>query len=280
MSKLPIYLYSNTYPVVIDLDNNTGIIQVMYQRILKIQKGLVNKVQIQFKNSDQKMVNVSSSTFVFSMFDELNQRLIIEKDLSILDDGSTKSLRGLGELIFSESDTVDLEDSYYKFTIKKLSDDGYSYEPTYANTYYDIAGTIELSSDVYPVLRLSTEVSDFQRVYNGDMDALRYEYYSGNLRADPEFNSNDALHTLAVYMTSYKGIVRVEGTLENSPSAFGNYALIESRTYNGFSGIDYYNFNGVFSFIRVKYIPEKDPITLENDDVSYRGSVDKILYRS
>ena len=68
MQKLPVYLYTNRYSVILDLDNNRGVNNVMYQRNLIFQKGLKNKVQIQFKNSDQKPVDISTGTFYFKMF--------------------------------------------------------------------------------------------------------------------------------------------------------------------------------------------------------------------
>lgn len=277
--KIPIYLYPNLFEVTVDLDNNNRINQVMYQRDLKLQKGLKNKIQIQFKNSDQKLLNISTGSFVFVLFDTVNQRTLVEKDITILDDGVTKSLRGLGEVVFTESELDACESVQYKFGIKVLDSDG-SYTPAYANTYYGVSSTIEVRHDIYPVLQPSQEVTKFSMYYNANQEAERYEYYTGNLNAHPEFSSNVALHTAAVYMNNYKGQVILEATLENDPVTFGNYAVIGNFSYTGFSGIDYYNFNGVFSRVRIRYIPDKNPISQLNNDTSYAGTVDKVLYRS
>ena len=282
--KIPVYLYTNLFEVLLDLDNNNRINRIMYQRDLKLQKGVKNKIQIQFKNSDQKFLPVLGKQFVFVIFDTVNQRNVIEKNVTILDDGTTFALRGLGEVVFSESDLNKCESVYYKFGVKELDTDG-SYVPTYANTYYGVDGTLEVRHDLYPTLIPSQEVKEFERkefqmMYNGDQSAQRYEYYSGNLHGNPEFKSNAALHTAAVYMTAFKGTVLVEGTLENSPSTFGNYAVIARKEYNAFTGIDYINFNGVFSKVRFRYIPATEPVNQVNNDTNYAGTVDKILYRS
>ena len=277
--KLPVYLYTNLFEVTLDLDNNNRINQVMYQRDLKLQKGVKNKVQIQFKNSDQKLLNVSTSSFIFVLFDTVNQRNLIEKNVTILDDGTTRALRGLGEVVFTESELQACESTYYKMGVKALDVDG-SYEPTYANTYYGVGATIEVRHDLYPTLVPSQETNKFSMYYNGNQAAMQYEYYTGNLNAFPEFKANVALHTAAVYMTRYKGRVIIEGTLENDPGTFGNYAIIKDTAYNGFSGIDYQNFNGMFSKIRVRYIPEKEPVSQQNNNTVYAGTVDKVLYRS
>lgn len=277
--KLPVYLYTNLFEVILDLDNNNRINQVMYQRDLKLQKGVNNKVQIQFKNSDQKLINVSTSSFKFVLFDTVNQRNLIEKSVTILDDGITRALRGLGEVVFTESELQACESTYYKMGVKALDTDG-SYVPTYANTYYGVGATIEVRNDLYPTLVPSQETTTFSMYYNADQTALRYEYYTGNLNAYPEFKSNTALHTAAIYMTGYKGRVIVEGTLETSPTTFGQYAIIKDTTYNSFTGIDYYNFNGIFSKIRIRYIPAKEPVSQLNNNKVYAGTIDKVLYRS
>ena len=277
--KIPVYLYTNLFEVLLDLDNNNRINRIMYQRDLKLQKGVKNKIQIQFKNSDQKFLPVLGKQFVFVIFDTVNQRNVIEKNVTILDDGTTFALRGLGEVVFSESDLNKCESVYYKFGVKELDTDG-SYVPTYANTYYGVDGTLEVRHDLYPTLIPSQEVKEFQLTYNGDQGAQRYEYYSGNLHGNPEFKSNSALHTAAVYMTAFKGTVLVEGTLENGPSTFGNYAVIARKEYNAFTGIDYINFNGVFSKVRFRYIPATEPVNQVNNDTNYAGTVDKIMYRS
>jgi hypothetical protein len=253
----------------------------MYQRDLTLQKGVKNTIQVQFKNSDQKLLNVSSSTFVMTLFDTVNQRNLIQKNVIIIDDGITPTLRGLGKVVFTESDLEACESTYYQIGFKVLDGDG-SYAPAYANTYYGMAGTIQVKHDLYPTLVPSQEVKNnaFDVFYNRDIGAQQYEYYSGNLDASPQFKSNTALHTVAVYMTNYIGRVLIEGTLQNDPATFGNYALISDKSYSGYAGIDYTNFNGVFSKVRIRYIPSKNPVTGQNNDTAYAGTIDRVLYRS
>jgi len=256
----------------------------MYQRDLKIQKGLKNKVQFQFKNSDQKLVSVTTGTYVFSMFDAINQRQLVQKTLTVLDNGTTAT-RGLTLLEISESDTLNLDDGQYQFTISSLDSDG-SYSPTYSNTYYGISGSLELRSDSFPTLKPSYSVGTFQPHY--DQLGQRYIYYSGNIPAHPEFTGHEALHTVSYQMTGYRGEVWLEGTMDNNPGYFGYFSEIKNsrRTYGaglrGFTGHEYINFYGVWSYIRIKYKPTADPITQQNDNssIGYRGTLDKALYRS
>ena len=281
MQKCPIYLYTNSFTVLLDLDQNTRTYNIMYQRDLKIQKGLQNKIQFQFKNSDQKLLRIGDTdAYVFTMFHAIDRRQLIEKPIAILDDGTT-STKGLGLLTLSESDTLDLDKGHYKFSIKKLNTDG-TYDQTYANTYYGVGGTVELLEDVYPVLQPSQVVTSWQKQYNYDQAAQRYEFYSGNLPAHPEYQGNTALHTVAIYCNRYRGQILVEATQQNTPGSFGDYVTVASTNTDNFSGVTYLNFNGVWSYVRVRYIPTKNPVTQNNDDseIDYRGTVDKVLYRS
>ena len=279
MQILPVYLYQNVLDVILDLDPTViGVNNVMYQRDLKVQKGLKNCIRIQFKNSDQKRINISNTeTFVFSMFDAIDRRLLIEKELAVLDEGTTAT-RGLALLTLNESDTVDLPRTSYTYSIKKL-ESGNSYSPAYSNTYYGINGTLHLLSDVYPVAQPSEEIASFLESYNSSTDL--YEFKSRAVYANPEYQGNSALHTAAIYMTGFKGTLYIMGTLNNNPNDTGYYATLETRQYNGFTGIDYINFNGVYSYVNFMYVPAQGPTDLNNkDNQAYRGTLDKILYRS
>jgi hypothetical protein len=277
MQILPVYLYANKLDVTLDLDATIrGVNQVMYQRDLTIQKGIKNQVRIQFKNSDQKRLSVSpTQTFVFSMYDALNQRLLIEKKLEVL--AETTSTKGMALLTLNESDTLDLDKSSYTYSVKLLDTDG-TYTPAYSNTYYGMNGTLHLTNDVFPVLKDSTTVSSFLPTYNTTTHL--YEYKSGNIYANPEYNGNTALHTVASYMTGYKGNVLIQATLDNTPTADNSYYTIINKSYNGFSGVDYINFNGIYTYIRVVHIPATAPGDSDNNKPNFFGSFDKVLYRS
>lgn len=278
MQNLPVYLYSNLFEVILDLDNNRGIHQIMYQRPIKVQKGVKNTIQIQFKNSDQKKISINGQQFYLNVFDQENRKLVLKKPITVLDNASTTTtvLKGLAEVVLDSKDTITIDTKTYNFSIVKEEADG-SYSPAYANTYYDVAGILELKEEVYPKLLPSVNIVDFIRTYNQDPSKQQWEWYSGNIR--PLNQSAAGLHTVAKYMTRFKGQVIIEATLENSPGFFGNYAVIDQKTYNDFTGVDYVNFTGLFTNVRIKYIPAKDPTTQQNGNTTYSGTFDKALYR-
>ncbi len=302
MQKLPVYLYTNRFNVILDLDNNRGVNNVMYQRNLIFQKGLKNQVRIEFKNSDQKPVNISSGTFYFKMFSNDNVMPFNPKQLTVIDDGVTTSTRGLALLTLAESDTVDLENQSYNFSITSLDGEG-NYNPTYANTYYGVQGVAEIRDDVEPYLTPSIEEDNFNVYRDSPKDQTGvtqpqwWSFHSGLLRGNPAFNTNTGLQTLAFYLDNFKGYVEIYGTLDNSPSGQGNdngeYALLKTIKYSTkTNGVKYSNVNGNFTNLMVRYIPDGDVngqnwygASVVGNPTPGRpywpnGKVDKVLYRS
>ena len=313
MLKLPVYLYTNRYQILLDLDTNQGVHNVMYQRNITIQKGLKNNIQLQFKNSDQKPVSVHGKTFVFNMYNPLDNNQLLRKNITVLDDGVTTSTFGTALLSITESDTLDLQTSSYNFSVTALDEEG-SLIPAYSNTYYGITGTAEVRNDVSPVLKPTAEITNFQVFRNPNPDALRYEFYSGDIPANAGFKSNEGLHTAAIYANEFSGSLEVQVSLSNSPTNPGNannnyssvqsldsgqvnndFVTVQSLNYDNFTGIDYVNWTGNWTYVQFKWIPGTTnqygsltnyypPGTIDNpgkDKPSFpSGKIDKILYRS
>jgi len=302
MQNLPVYLYTNIYHVQLDLENSRGVNNVMYQRNLTFQKGLKNQVQLQFKNSDQKPVDISSGTFFFKMFGDDHVMPFTPKPLTVLDDGVTTSTRGLALLTLSESDLLDTPSQNFNFSIVSLDSQG-NYTPTYANTYYGVKGTAEVRDDVEPYLTPSIENTTFgafrdsPKDRTGQIQPQWWSFHSGNMEANPAFNTNNGLQTLALYLDNFKGHIDVYGTLQNSPSGSGNnnelYALLTSINLSTkTNGVRYVNVSGNFTNIKIKFIPDGDAQGQNWYGVGYpgnptpgvanwpNGKLDKVLLRS
>jgi hypothetical protein len=202
--------------------------------------------------------------------------MIIEKTLEVLEE--TATVKGMALLTLNESDTLDLDKSSYTYSVKLLDSNGGTYTPAYANTYYGMNGTLHLANDAFPILKDSTTITTFNPTFNAS--SSKYEYKSGNIYSYPEYNGNTALHTLAIYMTAYKGQVLIQVSLDNAATDDTSYDTINEITYDGYTGVDYINFNGVYTFIRIVYIPAQGPGDVSNDNPTFFGSLDKVLYRS
>jgi hypothetical protein len=232
----------------------------VYDRRLTLHRGVSNPITFTFKNEDQKAQDITSKTYEFNIIDTESKKSVLTKTLTILDDGSTVSTKGDASCTVTEGDLLDLDAKFYNFAVREVKSDG-SREVTYADTGYAAAGSIELLDDGYPQFVASTSVSTF--TLSSDT------FTSSAIDGKPGINNNQALHTIAIYPTSFSGTLTVQGTMESDPSTDDDYFAITSTSLDNASSVSTLNFNGVFQNVRFKAVRT----------TGTTGRIDKILYR-
>ena len=103
MQLLPRYLVKNTTTVVADMAGFITEYRPVYSKQLQVYKGIDNVLDFRLLNADQKPVDITSYTPKFVAFDE-NNTMVLEKDGTILDDGSTIT-RGKFTITITENDS-------------------------------------------------------------------------------------------------------------------------------------------------------------------------------
>ncbi len=232
----------------------------VYDRRLTLHRGVSNPLTFTFKNEDQKAQDITSKTYEFNIIDTESKKSLITKTLTILDDGSTVSTKGDASCTVTEGDLLDLDAKFYNFAVREVKSDG-SREVTYADTGYAAAGTIELLDDGYPQFVASTSVSTFTLSTD--------TFTSSAIDGKPGINNNQALHTIAIYPTSFSGTLTVQGTMESDPSTDDDYFTITSTSLDNASSVSALTFNGVFQNVRFQAVRT----------TGTTGRIDKILYR-
>jgi len=298
MNKLPVYLYSNKLNVILDLDQNRGTNNVMYQRKLRIQKGFKDSIQLQFKNSDQKPIWLSTSTYYFDMIDRDGRQLVLSKQLSLVDDAITTSTKGLSVVSFDPIDTINLTAGSYKFIVKKDNGDG-TFTPAYANTYYGITGEIEVVEDGfpigYPIQTVDVKKLETGKEYDRNPMDMGYVFTSEWLRPVVRTTLAPTTSTAIITLSSFVGTITVEGTLDNNPSGAGhaNAQVSTANTYISVSptqGTIQLAWNSAYTAVRFKvkpasnglgsnYYPTGYPVG-SNTNKFPSGFVDQIQYIS
>jgi hypothetical protein len=299
MNKLPVYLYSNKLEVILDLDENKGIHKIMYQRKLKIQKGFKDSIQIQFKNSDQKPVSLTTSTtYRFDMIDSSGRQLVLSKPLTILDDHVSTSTKGLALATFDPIDTINLQATSYKFIVKKDNGDG-TFTPAYSNTYYGITGEVEVVQDGfavgYPIQTIDIRRLESTKEYDRTFGSMGYIFTTEWLRPVVQATTNATTSTAMITLASFAGEITVEGTLDNNPSPAGS-ANAQAFTVTNYisstpaQGIIQLSWNGSFTAVRFKIKPTPNPMGVNYYPTGYpigsqtnkypSGFVDQIQYIS
>ena len=267
MQNVSRYLLNNL--VIVGITGYHGRNPVVYDRRIKLYKGVSNPISFTFKNEDQKAQDITARKFEFTLIDPENQSSIIERELTVLDDGSTITKKGTAKVIITEGDLLDLDAKFYNYAIREIDiGDSTLRTVTFADTAYNAAGTIEVLDGAYPDFLDSTEINNFTST-TGPLDKT-----SGAIDANQDINNNVALHTIAVYTKSFSGSLRIQGTMVSTPADtdyFNITATGESSTiaFSSSTAVTYYNFTGVYENVRFSW----------SNDSGNTGRIDKILYR-
>ena len=275
MLKLPIYIYETGYTLFSDLD--AGVKQgytPMYQKDIQVVKGVTNTVKFTVKNQDQKPLDISGETLTFNLVNKETGAVYLQKPCTTVDDGSTVATKGVATLTLSESDTASLVSKFYKFSVTRTVG-GSGNHVTYANTYYEVAGTIEVVDQVYPAYTDSVTLpnTDFTRPLTSDFyrpNGQITEYYSSIVDAQPEFKRNGALHTINYYASNYVGDLTIQATLDSQVTSDTSWVDLTTISLTSSTAIGYTNVNGVYNYFRLKHLPNN----------SNTGTLDKVLVRS
>ncbi len=246
MQLLSRYLVDNTITLVADVAGFITEYRPVYNREIQVYKGIDNALQFKLVNADQKGVNVATGyTPKFAAYDE-NDRLVIEKDCTIQDDGSTIT-RGKFKVTITENELKNLKQQYLSFVVYLVETDG-DKVLTYSHSNFSNNGTIFVSSKAFPGPLKTSSVTSLTETGAGTSI-----WVSEAVNAEPAVNGNEALHTAAIYATGFAGDIIVQATLDNQITNATPWADVATVTLSGIEAAPTpVNFNGVFSYIRFR----------------------------
>jgi hypothetical protein len=245
----------------------------VYNRNLKIFRGVDNRIDIQVRNSDQKASNIVGSTLVFNLVSQDTKDLVLQKDFAAMDLATGKVT-----VIITAEELLDLDLGFYNYSIVKevrSTVDSTDYTvtskmPLYMDSQYDTVGTLEITGDVYGDVSTSVNVSTFNYTSPFTQGAVepRPWYVSEIIDAAPNTSPAYPIHTFQFYTTNYTGTVEIQASLDAQGATpretkWATIATVDLLTEQ------YKNVTGKYNWFRIKHIP-----ALNNS-----GTVDKILYR-
>jgi hypothetical protein len=241
MQLTPRYLVDNKITIIA---NDAGFIteyRPVYQRHIKVYKGIDNVLQFKVLNHDQKPVDITAQTPKLVVFDA-NKLMVIEHDCTVTDDGSTTT-RGNCKVTITENDLLNLNTQFLSYNVY-LVDSNSDKTLTYTDTNFGAGGIMHLEDTAFPGPAATHSLTTFTEDNS--------VWYSEALDAQPGINGNEGLHTASVYTSSYTGNVTVQATLENQITGSTKWSDISTLTFTGSETEPKpVNFNGVFSHLRV-----------------------------
>jgi len=258
----PVYLYSNKLDVFTSPADSWSSERYrrVYNRNLKIYRGVDNRIDIQVRNPDQKASNVTGSTLVFNLISKETKNLVLQKDFVEMD-----LTTGKVTITLSDSDLLNIDNGFYQYSvikeIRETIDSTHhtvtSKIPLYVDAQYGTIGTLEISGDVYGDVNPSIIIDAFRYVNPFTTGSTVKPWYESSIiDARPKVKTGDALHTFQFYSTDYVGSVSIQGSLDYQ-GASPQHDTWTNITEVDLSTESYKNITGHWNWLRIKHIPNK-----------------------
>ena len=271
----PVYLYVNKLDVFTTPTDtwSTERYRRVYNRNLKIFRGVDNRIDIQVRNNDQKASNIVGSTLVFNLVSQDTKDLVLQKDFTAMD-----LTTGKVTVNVTAEELLDLDMGFYNYSVIKevrSTVDSTDYTvtskmPLYMDSQYDTVGTLEITGDVYGGVANSVIVDTFNYTNPFTQGAGEpFPFYTSEIiDAVPNTSPAYPIHTFQFYTTNYTGTVQIQASLDAQGATprdtkFSTVATVDLANEK------YKNVTGKYNWFRVKHIPA----------TNNTGTVDKILYR-
>lgn len=266
MQAISFYLYPNLVDAYLSV---TGLESERYRRVynrnLKIYRGVDNRIDLQVRNSDQKATTIANYSPVLNLVSRETQKLVLKKDAVSMEDSTAYAGRCYVMLTADELENLDPGFYQYAVTLEtRTAGNEYAVTerlPLFIDSQYGVNGTIEIIGSPTGELQDTFEVKDFAEYI--PLEDPTY-YISELIDAKPEVGSASGLHTLQYNMTNYTGEVILQASQSNGATP---EIWIDLETLNFTSeSIFYHNVVGKYNWFRIKHTPAE-------------GTIDSILYR-
>ncbi len=273
MQLISVYLYQNKIDVFTNASAawQTKRYRRVYNRNVKIYRGVDNRIDIQVRNSDEKAADVTGSTLVFNLVERESQTLVAQKDCV-----TVNAATGKYYVILTESELLNIETGFYQYSVynEARTDNGdgthlvSSRTPLYIDSQYDTLANIEVLDSGTGEPAASTVIKAFS-LHKSFGEPFDDYYVSSIVSARPQTTDPQTVHTFQMYFTNYSGQVIIQGSLndDNDPK---NWVNLETLTLSS-STLEYKNIIGKYNWFRIKHTPNKL--------ITNNGTVDKVLYR-
>jgi len=265
MQQLTTYLYNDSIPIQIVTDATIKTrTRTVYTRTIKLYRGMDNQIKLQFKNQDQKAINMTGKTATLHMLNDNDSSIWFSRDATVVD-----VVKGIFTVPIYETDLLNLDSEYYNYSVNIEDDTTGERTLGYADDNYTVRGEIQLLSGHYPEFHASTNVA-----LTNQYTATPYSPGSINttsiVAGDATTTRKNSLHTAQFYFSpiGYSGTVVVEATLDSVADFInGNWFTVQTLTYTDQIATTYTNWTGIHNFVRFKITPTT-------------GTVTQILFRS
>ena len=234
----------------------------VYAKPLTINKGVDNVLLFEFINQQEKPVNITGSTFLFRAISTDGDRLLVEKEMVILN-----APTGRAKVTLSTSDLLEVLAQPANYSIQRSS--GNLVEAVFTNAQAGARAPVNIVDSILPQhvpsasLTIPTTKLSAQMSYDGTAwgqypsNPFWYGNPNGgnywNSFSNTEFYSSfiepvNSVTTVQMTLDGYTGTIKAQAA-ENYQSIW--YNVTESTTYLDKTGTIYMNIVGWYPLVRL-----------------------------
>ena len=201
MQKISSYLYPNRIFVVVDLASYQTEWNIVYQRPLKIYKGVSNVIEFDFKNAQQKRIDISSYAVKCIVMDQTNL------EVCTIDVVPT-TITGIATATVPASVVNLLQPQFLKYSLYLETGDS-TRLPVYADTQFGVLGQMELVGDVFPSTPVPVIIDTFLSQYISQTEKI-YRSEAANILPNNVISNTYDPTSLAFEFDALDGTVTVQ----------------------------------------------------------------------
>lgn len=268
MQKITSYIYENRIPVVGDTGQLITEWRIVYQRVIKIYQGLDNVIEFDFKNGQQRRIDVSQLNIQCVVMDQLNEEVCTVSVIPTI-------VIGLAHCTIPAIELANITPQLLKYTLYQINPNG-TKTPIYGDVNYGAVGKMELIGGALPQSLAPLIIDTFLYTIDDDSTTIIKTYFSesAEINAPNDFVTSPIINVefrfdnldadVWVQVTDYAVIST--GTIWYDVEHF-TVAPTTSKLYKVYDNLlDYSNNIG---WMRIKYVPKNDSI----------GSLKKVIIR-
>jgi hypothetical protein len=257
MQKIQVYLYPNRITLLTNLDNNLAKTEwrIVYQRQVKIYKGIDNIIEIEVKNNDQKRVEIGNSSIKLVLMDQSHNALNTYTAQSLED--STQV--GLARITIPSTDLNALDPQFLKFAVYQDQLIGPNIL-TYTDSNFGAIGVMELlngiNTNINPIIKYDrwTTETNYQ---SSRWEERKIYHISEAIPLDSYRAVSVQQVKMNIKLQDFYGRIYVESTKVEviGNEAFRNAPQLVDFSWDGYTGVWQTDFLDIqdLTYLRVKY---------------------------
>lgn len=188
MQKISSYLYPNRIFVVADLASHITEWNIVYQRTLKIYKGLDNVIEFDFKNAQQRRIDISAYDIKCIVMEQNNIEIYTADVVPVL------SKTGIASAVIPKNILESVAPQFLKYALYiEVNDSSLTRIPVYADTQFGVTGQMELIGGIFPTGPAPKIIDTFLYTVNdSNPSQLIKTYFSESVEVKPLNDVNDS----------------------------------------------------------------------------------------